>query len=153
MNLLALYHKCIKLPCGHALFSKLVCIKAPYFNSIKPRITDLKANYCQVTIKKRRRVTNHLNTVHAIAMCNMAELAAGLMTDASIAKTHRWIPKAMQVNYLKKAKSDLVAKANGEDIDWNKEGDVIVHVDVIDKEQTIVFNADITMNLKLKPKR
>lgn len=63
---------------------------------------DLKPGYCAVSIKKHRAVLNHLGTVHAIAMCNMAELAGGTMTDATVPKTHRWIPKGMQVEYVKK---------------------------------------------------
>ena len=36
------------------------------------------------------------------AMCNMAELAGGLMTDVSIPQGSRWIPSGMTVKYLKK---------------------------------------------------
>ena len=46
---------------------------------------------------------NHIGTVHAIALCNLAELSAGVMTDATIPASMRWIPKGMTVEYLKKA--------------------------------------------------
>ncbi len=150
MKLLDIYQKCQKLPFGNALFSKLVCFKAPYFSTIKPLITELDQNICLVHLKKRRKVTNHLGTVHAIAMCNMSELAAGLMTDASIPSNMRWIPKGMTVQYLKKAKSHLTATTKGDEINWQKSGDVVVHVDVFDEAKDIVFSADITMNLKEK---
>ena len=150
MKTLALFKQCSKFPMGNALFSKLVCFKAPYFNSIKPRVSKLDHNICQVDVVKRRKVVNHLNTVHAIAMCNMAELAAGLMTDASIPHSMRWIPKGMEVNYFKKAKTNLKAIAKGDGLDWQTEGDVVVPVEVIDDQQKLVFTADITMNLKAK---
>lgn len=35
-------------------------------------------------------------------MCNMAELAGGTMTEVTVPSTHRWIPKGMTVEYLKK---------------------------------------------------
>ena len=60
---------------------------------------------------KRRAVTNHIGTVHAIAMCNLAELAAGTMTEISIPPSMRWLPKGMAVEYLKKAESDVEALA------------------------------------------
>ena len=100
------------LPGGKWLFSRLICLKAPYFSSVRPRFVDLRPGYCEVAIRKRRAVTNHLGTVHAIAMCNMAELAAGIMCEATVPASHRWIPKGMTVDYLKKAGTDLRAVAH-----------------------------------------
>ena len=108
----------------------------------------LEPGYSKVTIKNRRSVQNHLKTVHAIAMCNMAELAGGMMTDISIPKAARWIPAGMTVKYVRKAKTDLTAIADGSEIDWSTEGDIVVPVKVPDTADEIVFTADITMNLK-----
>lgn len=102
-SLLQTYRRTIRWPAGHWLFSRLVCLKAPYFSSISPRVRLLEAGRCEIEIRHRRKVTNHIGTVHAIALCNLAELAAGLMTDASLPKGMRWIPKGMTVEYLKKA--------------------------------------------------
>ena len=148
MNALAMYNKITKLPAGNWIFSKAVCLVAPYFGSIKPNFDELRPNFCQVSIKKRRRVQNHIGTVHAIAMCNMAELAGGTMTDVSIPKKARWIPAGMTVQYVKKAKTDLVAIADGTGLDWTINGDVIVPVKVRDTAGETVFTADITMNVK-----
>src|SRR5690606_23543283 len=93
--------------------------------------------------------TNHLGTVHAIAMCNAAELAAGMMTNVSIPAGARWIPKGMTVEYLAKAKTDLTAVASGEGVDWSSDGDKVVPVVVTDTEGKTVFTAQITMNVKL----
>jgi acyl-coenzyme A thioesterase PaaI-like protein len=148
MNTLALYNKAQSLPAGKWIFSKALCLVAPYFGSIKPLFKELKPNYCEIRIKKRRRVQNHIGTVHAIAMCNMAELAAGTMTDVSIPKRARWIPAGMTVNYVKKAKTDLIAIADGNDLDWSVNGDVVVPVVVKDTSGETVFTADIKMNVK-----
>jgi acyl-coenzyme A thioesterase PaaI-like protein len=142
------YRRITKLPFGQHLFTFIVCRMAPYFSSIKPLVTDLKPGYSSVSIKKRRRVQNHIKTVHAIAMCNMAELAAGMMTDVSVPVKSRWLPTGMSVQYLKKAKTDLVAVADGGDIDWNTDGDKLVPVRVTDTEGNIVFSAEITMNVR-----
>lgn len=148
MNTLKMYNTARKLPAGTWLFSKAVCFVAPYFGSIKPHIDDLKPGYCQVRMKNRRAVRNHFKTAHAIAMCNMAELAGGMMTDVSIPKKARWIPAGMTVKYIKKAKTDLVAIADGSQIDWASNGDIEVPVAVKDNTGELVFSALITMNLK-----
>ncbi len=56
------------LPGGTWAFSRLVCWKAPYFASIRPRFAALRPGYCEVHIKNRRAVLNHMGTVHAIAL-------------------------------------------------------------------------------------
>lgn len=101
----------VRWPGGAWLFSRLVCFKAPYFAGIAPRITVLRAGHGEATMRHRRAVTNHLGTVHAIALCNLAELIGGLTTDVSLPAGMRWIPKGMTVVYLKKASGPMHATA------------------------------------------
>jgi len=150
MNALALFNRFKGLPGGTRLFSLGVAQTAPYFSSIRPHVTELAPGIARVAMRKRRAVENHLKTVHAIAMCNMAELAGGLMTDVSVPAGARWIPSGMTVQYLKKAKTDLVATADGSGITWAAGGDIVVPVLVRDTAGDLVFRADITMNVKLK---
>jgi acyl-coenzyme A thioesterase PaaI-like protein len=110
-SVLAIWGRLAPMPGGKWLFSRIICLKAPYFSSVRPRFVELRPGYCEVTIRKRRAVTNHLGTVHAIAMCNMAELAAGIMSEATVPSSHRWIPKGMTVEYVKKAGTSLRAVA------------------------------------------
>lgn len=142
-------------PAGKWTFSKLICFKAPYFSSISPVFEQLKENYCEIKIKKHRAVLNHIGTVHAIAMCNMAELAGGTMTDATVPSSHRWIPKGMTVEYLKKAETDLTAIATpvNADFQWSEGSDYLVNVDVKDTTNETVFRAVITMWVSAKPKK
>ncbi|MBR9813500.1 DUF4442 domain-containing protein [bacterium] len=139
-------------PGGSWLFSKFICRTAPYFASIKPHIRELAAGRCLVTAPKRRAVTNHIGTFHAIAMCNMAEIAGGMAADASVPLTHRWIPKGMTVEYLAKAETDLTATC---DFDlpniWPDKMDLITPVSVTDKHGTEVFRARINMYVTAKP--
>ena len=133
-------------PGGKWTFSRLLCLKAPYFGSISPQFEELRPEHCRVSIPKRRAVLNHLGTVHAIAMCNMAELAGGTMTEVTVPATHRWIPNGMTVEYLKKAKTDLIAIATPESvIDWSTAGEYKVNVIVQDTQGDVVFRALITM--------
>ncbi|MHC8287427.1 hotdog fold domain-containing protein [Pseudomonas sp. XS1P51] len=134
---------------GPQAFSKMACQMAPYFSTINPLVTALRKGFATVLVPFAKDITNHLGTVHAIALCNAAELAAGMMTDVSIPEGARWIPKGMTVEYLAKAKTDVTAVADGSAVDWTTEGDKIVPVDIHDVEGKKVFTARITMNVKL----
>lgn len=131
---------------GRWLVSRLVCLRAPYFASIAPRIERLEPGLCVVRIRDRRAVRNHIGTVHAIALCNMAELSGGLATDAAIPAGLRWIPKGMTVRYLRKAKGTLTATARIDPIaDDSSSREMHARVEVTDAAGETVFDADITM--------
>jgi acyl-coenzyme A thioesterase PaaI-like protein len=151
--LLATYNKMIRWPLGHWLFTRAVCFKAPYFGSISPRFTLLENGRCEATIPDRRAVHNHIGTVHAIALCNMAELAGGMMTEVSLPDSMRWIPKGMTVEYAKKAVGTMRAVATPAiPVVQSDEGYALpVHVVVTDPEGDTVFRATISM--WLSPKR
>ena len=110
-SVLALYQRLAGWPAGRWLFSRLVCLKAPYFSSIAPRIVTLEPGRGIATLRHRRAVTNHIGTVHAIALCNLAEFVGGLTCDVSLPAGMRWIPKGMTVAYLKKAAGTMRATA------------------------------------------
>lgn len=133
---------------GNQAFSKAVTGFAPYFATIDPTFTELRPGYAEVTFANRREVHNHIGTVHAIALCNAAELAAGTMTTVSIPEGRQWIPVGMTVQYLAKAKTDMRVVANGQQVAWDHTGNVDVPVDAFDAEGKRVFTATITMNLK-----
>ena len=82
---------------GRWFVTKVVCFKAPYFSSIKPLFTKVEPGTVELKFKNRRSVQNHLKTVHAIAMCNAAELAGGICLDVSLSANFRWIPVGMEV--------------------------------------------------------
>ena len=150
--LLKTWRKFKRLPFGNWLFSKAVCIKAPYFGSMKPYILDVREGHCSALMKNRRSVHNHIGTIHAIAQCNLAELCAGVLVDATVPyKTHRWIPKGMTVKYLAKVDTDVTAIA---DIEiphlWIDKEDLVVPVKLYNTRNELVFTADIIMYITIK---
>ena len=104
---LKFYNSLQRLPLGKRVFSFLVCRKARYFGTIRPYFETLEPGRCVVSMKLRKSVTNHLNTVHAGAMCNLVELVGGICVDISVPDGVRWIPKGMTVEYIALAKSSL----------------------------------------------
>jgi acyl-coenzyme A thioesterase PaaI-like protein len=141
-QLLDLYRKL-----GNERYADAIVNLAPYFGTIAPRFRELRPGFCALEISNTRAVHNHLGTLHAIAMCNGAELAAGLTTDVSIPAGRRWIPVEMNVRYLAMAKSDVLVTCNGDKIDWTVLGDIPVPVAVSDAAGVEVVRAIITMKI------
>ena len=139
------WRRLARLPSGKALFSWMVCRKAPYFASIRPRFEEFGPGRVRVSMRKRRAVTNHIGTVHAIAMCNLAELAAGTMTEVTIPRSMRWLPKGMQVEYLKKAETDVEAIATLGATEPGPAREQPVVVEVSDRAGSVVCRATIIM--------
>ena len=135
---------------GRWLFSRLVCFKAPYFGSIHPVFDVLEPGRAVAHMKKRRSVHNHIGTIHAIAMANLCELVAGTMTEVSVPRSMRWIPRSMQIDYLGKAKTTISAEAMLPEIREAEAHDVVVAVDVTDSSGEVVVHADITMYVSPK---
>lgn len=150
-KVLNLFKKATKLPFGHKLFSMVVAFKAPYFSTISPLVRELRPNYCECWIKKRRGVQNHIKTVHVIAICNGLEMAMGIMAEASIPKHLRWIPKGMTVDYVAKANSDIRCVAQVDANDWAV-GDVMVEIKAFDDNDVIVVSGQIKLWVSEKPK-
>lgn len=154
-SVLSMYRRLSGWPGGHWLFSRAVCFRAPYFATIAPRFTALAPGRCEVQIRDRRRVHNHIGTVHAIALCNMAELSAGVMTEASLPASMRWIPKGMSVEYLKKARGAMRAVATPDIpiVEATSGYELPVTVSVHDPLGDEVFRARIRMWLSPKSRR
>lgn len=138
------YAKFVNLPFGKKLFSWYSARRAPYFSTVSPVITDIKPNYCEVLIKKRKAVQNHIGTVHVIAICNGLEMAMGFMCEASIPKHLRWIPKGMDVKYPAKANSDIRCVAEVPADAW-KPGDLPIAVKAYNADGAVVVDGTITV--------
>jgi acyl-coenzyme A thioesterase PaaI-like protein len=150
-RVLALYRKLENLPLGTRLFAFLVCLRAPYFGSIHPRFHIFRPGHVLVSMRKRRQVENHIRSVHALAMGNLCELAAGTMMEATVPSHLRWIPRGMNIEYLKPARSDVSAEARLEKTRWPGKEDVQVPVVVKDVQGEVVVRAVITMHVSPRP--
>jgi acyl-coenzyme A thioesterase PaaI-like protein len=134
-------------PGGSRLFSIAAMVRVPYFASILPHVRRMEPGLAQVDVPKWLYVHNHLHTVHAIASCNAAEMAMGMLMEATVPTSHRWIPKAMTVRYLAKATTSLRATARLDIPDFadiTEGAEVVVPVSVTDRSGTEVVHAEIT---------
>ena len=151
-SILDLWSRTTALPQGRRVFSVAFSRRAPYFASVKPLFIDIRPNYAELSIKKRRSVQNHIGTVHAIALCNGLEAAMGALAEASIPADKRWIPKGMEVSYTAKADSDVRCIAETDPEQWEgQDPDLPVRVRGVRRDGTVVIEGVIRLWVTPKP--
>ena len=145
-SVLTLWNTMSRLPGGQRVFSVAFARKAPYFATVRPRFTVLEPNHVELVVPKRRRVHNHLGTVHAIALCNGLEAAMGALAEATIPADKRWIPKGMTVAYTAKATSDVTCVAETDADQWTSDDpDLPVRVRGVRGDGEVVVEGEIRL--------
>lgn len=144
---LALWRRLASKPGGKRLFSTAISLKAPYFSTVLPTVRVMEPGRCEVTAPKWVGVHNHIGTFHAIATCNLAEIAMGMLAEATVPVTHRWLPKGMTVSYVAKAETGLRAVAELPELPtFGAAGvELPVPVTIYDKRDKPVTEAVITI--------
>jgi acyl-coenzyme A thioesterase PaaI-like protein len=142
---------------GKRLFSFSASMVAPYFRTIRPRLETMQPGLAVAHMSARWGVRNHIKTVHAIAACNLAEFVMGMLCEASVPTTHRWVPKDMTTNYKRISSGGLTAVAKAELPDFSaitpETGgvDLPVHITLTDAKGTEV--QDVTINCWVTAKK
>jgi acyl-coenzyme A thioesterase PaaI-like protein len=137
-RLLALWRRLAPLPGGSRLFSRLLGRTVPYTATIRATIVHLEPGHVRVELRDRRRVRNHLRSVHAIALANLGELATGLAVLTSLPPTVRAILTGIEVTYEKKARGLLTAEARCDIPDVATRSEEVVEAGIVDAAGDVV---------------
>lgn len=109
-KLLQLWDRLNQRPGGKWLFGRVIARAIPYTGSVHPLVQEVRAGYARVQLRDRRRVRNHLDSIHAIALANVGEFTGGLAMTATAPPNVRSILVKLEVEFLKKARGTVTAE-------------------------------------------
>lgn len=135
------------LPGGRWLFTQLVKWTVPYTGSVNPRVEALEPGYARVSITQRRRLEQHLGSIHAIALANVAEFASGAAMTTALPAGFRGIVTKFTIEYFKKARGTVTAESRPVLPDLTKDGEHDFVSEVKDESGAVVARAVVTWRL------
>ena len=110
----------------------------PFFGTAGIHIEELTESRVVMTLANKRRVQNHIKTVHAAAMTLLAESATGILMGMNVPDDKYLVVKSLHVDFQKKATGRMkaVATLSQEEVraaQNNAEGEIMVNVVVSDE--------------------
>ncbi|MBX7118083.1 MAG: DUF4442 domain-containing protein [Gemmatimonadaceae bacterium] len=146
-RLLKLWRQLSPLPGGQWLFAQVFSFIVPYSGSVGPRIRVLEPGRAEVEIPDRRSNRQHLGSVHAIALMNVAEMASGLAMMAGLPDGVRGIVTDLRIEYLKKARGTIRAVSRVEVPTVTEDRAFEVVSECLDRSGAVVARARVTWRL------
>jgi uncharacterized protein (TIGR00369 family) len=132
------------LPGGARIFSELLGRFAPYSGSVQARVVTVRRGYAEVTLRERRAVQNHLASIHAIALVNLAEIAGNVALAYSMPRDARFIVTSIAIDYHRKARGLVRATSYCPVPTSSERKSYEVPVTIFDESSAIVCTASLT---------
>jgi acyl-coenzyme A thioesterase PaaI-like protein len=152
-GLLKAWRTCSRLPFGSWIFTQLVKRTVPYTGAVGPRVLSLEPGHARIALTQRRAVEQHLGSIHALALGNLAEFASGAAMTTALPAGYRGIVTKITIEYFKKARGTVVAESRPSlpDLSQDVEHDVISEVK--DASGDVVAKATVRWKLGPVPAR
>jgi acyl-coenzyme A thioesterase PaaI-like protein len=132
------------MPGGKVLFSMIIGRTAPYTGSIHAVADELRPGYAKWRMRDRRAVRNHLNSIHAVALVNLAEVASGTAMLMTLPAGTRGIVTALSITYIKKARGMLTAECRCAPPPISSDTNFDVTAEIRDAANDVVARATVT---------
>ena len=132
------WRRLVPLPAGRQLFSRLLGRFVPYTGQLGATVAVLEPGRCVVRLKERRKLRNHLNSVHAMALANLGEMTTGLALMNSLPEKTRGILRRFDIEYLKKARGLLTAECGCDIPENNRQREVAINCEIRDSAGDVV---------------
>lgn len=129
------------LPGGRRLFDRLLGLAIPYTGALGAQVQSLESGYALVRLPDRHGVRNHLDSIHAIALANLAELTGNLALVYSLPPDARFIVKGLSIEYLKKARGDITGECRCEPIASSERRSYPLDIELKDASGTVIAKA------------
>lgn len=142
-RLLRLWRTLSPLPGGQWLFAQIFSRMVPYSGSVGPRVRVLEPGHAEIEIPDRRSNRQHLGSIHAIALMNVAEQASGLAMMVGLPEGIRAIVTHISMQYLKKARGTIRAVSTVAVPVVTADTDIEVTADCLDRSGTVVARATV----------
>jgi acyl-coenzyme A thioesterase PaaI-like protein len=129
------------------VFSLIFGRQVPYSGSVRPHIRALAPGHAEVEIPDRRRNRQHLGSVHAVALVNLAEQTSGLALLTALPEGVRGIVTRISMEYVKKARGPIraVCDVTAPTVEGDVEFDVTA--DCLDRSGDVVARATVRWRL------
>jgi acyl-coenzyme A thioesterase PaaI-like protein len=127
-----------RVPGGRWLFSRALGWMAPYSGSVGARVLELEPGLAVVGLSDRRKVRQHLGSVHAVALVNLGELATGLAQLSITPPSMRGIVVELCAEYRKKARGTLIARAEAQAPPADRDSEPVVTTEIVDAQGDVV---------------